>query len=114
MATFRGFSFKVGHPRLGLPKPRLGCKVNGMRSHRHPAGYEPGLRGFPSPQLKERFDRLAEGLELITSLLVNEYTDFTGRYYHLGNARCEPKSLQHVRWPDSADPNPQPRCDLDG
>ena len=50
--------------------------------------------GIPLGSLKERFDRFDEGLEVITSLLTNEYTDFNGRYYQLTNARCEPKPVQ--------------------
>ena len=31
---------------------------------------------------------------MITSLLTKEHTDFSGRYYQLTNARCEPKPVQ--------------------
>ena len=98
---------------------RLGCMVNGMH-YRHPAvtanaavtldhisrgrfnlglgagWFEPESKayGIPLGSLKERFDRFDEGLEVITSLLTNEYTDFSGRYYQLTQARCEPKPVQ--------------------
>jgi F420-dependent oxidoreductase-like protein len=98
---------------------RLGCMVNGMH-YRHPAvtanaavtldhisggrfslglgagWFEPesNAYGIPLGTLTERFDRFDEGLEVITSLLTNEYTDFSGKYYHLTNARCEPKPVQ--------------------
>ncbi len=98
---------------------RLGCMVNGMH-YRHPAvtanaavtvdhisggGFNLGLGagwfepeskayGIPLGTLKERFDRFDEGLEVITSLLTNEHTDFSGRYYQLTNARREPKPVQ--------------------
>ena len=98
---------------------RLGCMVNGMH-YRHPAvtanaavtvdhisggrfnlglgagWFEPESKayGIPLGTMKERFDRFNEGLEVITSLLTNEYTDFNGRYYQLANARCEPKPVQ--------------------
>ena len=98
---------------------RLGCMVNGMH-YRHPAvtanaavtldhisggrfnlglgagWFEPesNAYGIPLGTLKERFDRFDEGLEVITSLLTNEYTDFNGRYYQLTQARCEPKPVQ--------------------
>lgn len=98
---------------------RLGCMVNGMH-YRHPAvtanaaatvdhisngrfnlglgaGWfetESNAYGIQLGTLKERFDRFEEGLEVITSLLTNEYTDFSGRYYQLTNARCEPKPVQ--------------------
>ncbi|MEO7371697.1 MAG: TIGR03560 family F420-dependent LLM class oxidoreductase [Ilumatobacteraceae bacterium] len=98
---------------------RLGCMVNGMH-YRHPAvtanaaatldhisrgrfnlglgagWFEPESEayGIHLGSLKERFDRFDEGLEVITSLLTNEYTDFDGRYYQLTHARCEPKPVQ--------------------
>jgi F420-dependent oxidoreductase-like protein len=98
---------------------RLGCMVNGMH-YRHPAvtanaavtldhisggrfnlglgagWFEPESQayGIPLGSLKERFDRFDEGLEVITSLLTNEYTDFSGHYYQLVHARCEPKPVQ--------------------
>ena len=98
---------------------RLGCMVNGMH-YRHPAvtanaavtldhisggrfnlglgagWFEPEsiAYGIPLGTLRERFDRFDEGLEVITSLLTNEYTDFDGKYYQLTNARCEPKAVQ--------------------
>jgi F420-dependent oxidoreductase-like protein len=98
---------------------RLGCMVNGMH-YRHPAvtanaavtldhisggrfnlglgagWFEPEsvAYGIPLGTLKERFDRFDEGLEVITSLLTKDYTDFHGQYYQLTNARCEPKPLQ--------------------
>jgi F420-dependent oxidoreductase-like protein len=98
---------------------RLGCMVNGMH-YRHPAvtanaavtidhisggrfnlglgagWFEPESQayGIPLGTLKERFDRFDEGLAVITSLLTKEYTDFEGSYYHLTNARCEPKPVQ--------------------
>lgn len=98
---------------------RLGCMVNGMH-YRHPAvtanaavtvdhisngrfnlglgaGWfesESNAYGIPLGTLKERFDRFEEGLEVVTSLLTKEHTDFDGRYYHLTSARCEPKPVQ--------------------
>jgi F420-dependent oxidoreductase-like protein len=98
---------------------RLGCMVNGMH-YRHPAvtanaaatldhisggrfnlglgagWFEPesNAYGIPLGTLTERFDRFDEGLEVITSLLVNDYTTFSGRYFHLVEARCEPKPVQ--------------------
>ena len=98
---------------------RLGCMVNGMH-YRHPAvtanaavtldhisggrfnlglgagWFEPesNAYGIPLGSLKERFDRFDEGLEVISSLLTNEHTDFSGNYYQLTHARCEPKPVQ--------------------
>jgi F420-dependent oxidoreductase-like protein len=98
---------------------RLGCMVNGMH-YRHPAvtanaavtldhisngrfnlglgagWFEPesNAYGIPLGTLTERFDRFEEGLEVITSLLTRERTTFSGRYYHLTDALCEPKPVQ--------------------
>jgi F420-dependent oxidoreductase-like protein len=98
---------------------RLGCMVNGMH-YRHPAvtanaaatldiisggrfvlglgaGWyevESKAYGIELGSLKDRFDRFDEGLEVIASLLVNDTTDFAGRFYRLTEARCEPKPVQ--------------------
>lgn len=98
---------------------RLGCMVNGMH-YRHPAvtanaaatvdhisngrfslglgagWFEPesNAYGIPLGSLKDRFDRLDEGVEIIVSLLQNEITTFSGRFYTLTEARCEPKPVQ--------------------
>ncbi|HTN79977.1 MAG TPA: LLM class F420-dependent oxidoreductase [Acidimicrobiales bacterium] len=98
---------------------RLGCMVNGMH-YRHPAvtanaavtvdhvsggrfnlglgagWFEPesNAYGIPLGSLKERFDRFDEGVEVISSLLTNDTTTFSGRYYTLTDARCNPKPLQ--------------------
>src|SRR3989440_8015907 len=50
--------------------------------------------GIELGTLKQRFDRFDEALEVITSLLANETSDFSGDYFTLTNARCEPKPVQ--------------------
>ncbi len=98
---------------------RIGCMVNGMH-HRHPAvtanmiatvdhisngRFEFGIGagwnemetdayGLDLGSLKERSDRLEEGLEVIVSLLANEVTNHSGTHFQLTDARCEPKCLQ--------------------
>ncbi len=98
---------------------RLGCMVNGMH-YRHPAvtanmaatidhisggrfilgmgagWYQTESRayGIELGTLQERFDRFDEGLQVIRGLLDQETTDFSGRYYQLKGARCEPKPVQ--------------------
>src|SRR2546423_14108774 len=49
--------------------------------------------GIELGSLKQRFDRLDEALEVITSLLENETTTFNGRYFQLNDARHEPKPV---------------------
>jgi len=50
--------------------------------------------GIELGTLTERFDRFAEGLEVMQRLLTQELTDYEGRYFTLKGAYCNPKSLQ--------------------
>ena len=98
---------------------RIGCMVNGVH-YRHPAvlanmasaldivsqgrfelglgaGWnelESGAYGIELGTLKERFDRFDEALTVISSLLAEEHTSFSGKYYSLQDARNEPKGHQ--------------------
>ena len=56
--------------------------------------------GIPLGSRTERFDRFDESCEVIHSLLTQNTTDFTGKYFNLTNARCDPKPLQkpHPPW----------------
>ena len=98
---------------------RIGCMVNGVH-YRHPAvlanmasaldivsqgrfelglgaGWnelESGAYGIELGTLKERFDRFDEALTVISSLLAEEHTSFSGKYYTLQDARNEPKGPQ--------------------
>lgn len=103
---------------------KIGSMVNGMH-YRHPAvtanmaatvdhisggrlqlglgaGWmepESNAYGIALGTLAERSDRFEEGVEVVVSLLENEFTTFDGRYYQLVDARCEPKSVQQPRPP---------------
>lgn len=98
---------------------RVGAMVNGMH-HRHAAvtanmaatldhisagRFELGMGagwnemesdayGIRLGTMKERFDRLDEGLEVIASLLSEQTTTYAGEHYQLVDAWCEPKPLQ--------------------
>ena len=98
---------------------RVGAMVNGMH-HRHPsvtanmaatldhiaggrlelgmgAGWnelESAALGIELGSMRERFDRFDEGMEVIVSLLTQEKSTFTGEYFRLSDAWCEPKPLQ--------------------
>lgn len=98
---------------------RLGAMVNGMH-HRHPAvtanmattvdiisdgRFELGMGagwnemessayGIGLGTLTDRFDRLDEGVQVIRSLLDEPVTNFSGAYFELTDARCEPKPVQ--------------------
>jgi len=50
--------------------------------------------GLRFPPLAERYARLEEALEIVTSLWTKSRTSFAGRYYTLDDAPCEPKPLQ--------------------
>ncbi len=50
--------------------------------------------GLELGEPKERVDRFAEGLAVISGLLTNETTTFDGEYYHVTDALCEPKPVQ--------------------
>ena len=50
--------------------------------------------GMPFPPTGERLARLDEGVQLIRALWTQDEADFTGRYYTLNHARCNPKPVQ--------------------
>ena len=99
---------------------RLGAMVNGMH-HRHPAvtanmaatldiisggRFELGMGagwnemestayGIELGTLTQRFDRFDEGIAIISSLLGQKVTNFSGEHFTITDAWCEPKPLQH-------------------
>ena len=50
--------------------------------------------GIELGTLTERFDRFAEGLEVIRLLLTQERSSFSGRWFTLRDAYCNPKPVQ--------------------
>ena len=98
---------------------RLGAMVNGMH-HRHPsvtanmaatldhisngrfelgmgAGWnfmESDAYGIDLGPLRDRSDRLEEGMEVIVKLLTETSTTHKGRFFELTDAWCEPKPIQ--------------------
>jgi F420-dependent oxidoreductase-like protein len=103
---------------------RLGCQVTGM-PYRHPsvlaniaatvdvisdgrliiglgAGWnqdESDALGIRLPPLKERFDQLEEGVQVMIHLLSDERASFAGRHFTLTEAWCEPKPVQRPHPP---------------
>ncbi len=55
--------------------------------------------GIELGTLGERMTRFEEGTEVIHRLLTEETTDFDGTFYHLTEARNEPKAIQTPRPP---------------
>lgn len=60
---------------------------------------ESGAYGIPLGTPRERSDRFEEACEVLVGLLSSETTDFSGRYYTLTSARCEPKPVQRPHPP---------------
>jgi len=60
---------------------------------------ESGAYGIELGSPAERSDRFEEACEVIVGLLTRQTTDFTGRYYQLTSARCEPKPVQQPHPP---------------
>jgi F420-dependent oxidoreductase-like protein len=50
--------------------------------------------GIELGTMTERFDRFAEGLEVMNSLLTKDRTTFDGTYFQLQDAMCNPKPVQ--------------------
>jgi len=60
---------------------------------------ESAAYGIDLPPLRERFDRLEEACAVLDLLLTRPTSSFDGTYYHLTDARCEPKPVQRPRPP---------------
>jgi len=60
---------------------------------------ESGAYGIELGSPRERSDRFEEACEVLTGLLSQETTTFSGSYYQLTEARCEPKPLQQPHPP---------------
>src|SRR5207249_1083284 len=50
--------------------------------------------GYPLLPVKERMDRLSEGIRVIRLLTTRERSDFSGTYYTLTNAASFPQPVQ--------------------
>jgi alkanesulfonate monooxygenase SsuD/methylene tetrahydromethanopterin reductase-like flavin-dependent oxidoreductase (luciferase family) len=55
--------------------------------------------GIDLPEPRERVDRFEEAIDLITRLMSQERTTFTGRFYRLDDARLRPPPIQRPRIP---------------
>jgi F420-dependent oxidoreductase-like protein len=55
--------------------------------------------GLPFPPVKERMDRLEEGIEVLLRLMADGEASFDGRYYQLDRAVMLPKPAQRPRVP---------------
>jgi F420-dependent oxidoreductase-like protein len=60
---------------------------------------ESGAYGIELGSPRERSDRFEEACEVLVGLLSQETTTFSGSYYQLTEARCEPKPVQQPHPP---------------
>src|SRR5580700_9533283 len=60
---------------------------------------ESGAYGIELGSPSERSDRFEEACEVILGLLTQDVTTFSGSYYQLTDARCEPKPVQRPHPP---------------
>jgi F420-dependent oxidoreductase-like protein len=52
--------------------------------------------GIELPPVRERVDRFEEAIQIVRSLLREPRTTFSGRYYRVTDALCEPKPVQEA------------------
>ena len=50
--------------------------------------------GMPFPRPKDRIDRMNEAVEVIKKMWTEEKASYSGKYYHMREAVCEPKPRQ--------------------
>ena len=53
--------------------------------------------GIPFPSTRERLERLDEAVQIIEKMWTEEKTNFSGKYYKIDNAICNPKPIQKPR-----------------
>jgi len=49
---------------------------------------------IPFPQISTRLEMLEESVQIIDSMLTNKTTSFSGQYFSVKNAKCDPKPIQ--------------------
>lgn len=55
--------------------------------------------GFDFPPMRERAERLEEGIEVMRALMTQDRATFHGRHYHLEDATYRPRPVQHPHPP---------------
>jgi len=85
---------KMGATLDVLSKGRLFMGIGAAWNEEEAAAY-----GIPFPNLGERMGRLEEAVQVIHRMWTEERASFTGDYYQLNNAYCNPKPIQKPRPP---------------
>lgn len=92
--------------RLPIAIAKISATVDQMSGGRVELGLGAGWSdaeherfGIPFPPITERFDRLAEVIQIVRGLWVEAIFSFSGLHYQLRDAVCEPKPLQRPHPP---------------
>jgi len=80
---------KIGATLDVLSKGRLILGIGGGWNDLESKAY-----GIPFPSVKERLERLDEAVQLIKKMWMEDSANFSGKYYKLENALCNPKPIQ--------------------
>jgi F420-dependent oxidoreductase-like protein len=91
-------SMTFRHPSL---LARMAAQVDALSDGRFICGVGAGWNvpeheafGLPFPSVRERMDRLDEGIRVLKALWGDEPTDFEGEHFQLRSAICYPKPAQ--------------------
>jgi F420-dependent oxidoreductase-like protein len=80
---------KVGATLDVLSKGRLYMGIGAAWNVDEAAAY-----GIPFPPVKERMQRLEEAVQIIRKMWTEESATFSGKFYQIRNAYCNPKPIQ--------------------
>jgi F420-dependent oxidoreductase-like protein len=80
---------KIGATLDVLSKGRLFMGIGAAWNMEEAAAY-----GISFPPVKERMQRLEEAVQIIRKMWTEESTTFSGKFYQIRNAYCNPKPIQ--------------------
>ncbi|MEX2229492.1 MAG: TIGR03560 family F420-dependent LLM class oxidoreductase [Dehalococcoidia bacterium] len=91
-------SMTFRHPSL---LARMAAQIDRLSDGRFVLGMGAGWNvpeheafGLPFPSLRERMDRLEEGVQVVQALWADEPASFAGTHFRLEDAECFPKPIQ--------------------
>jgi F420-dependent oxidoreductase-like protein len=85
---------KIGATLDVLSKGRLFMGIGAAWNQDEAKAY-----GIPFPTAKERFQRLEEAVQIIRKMWTEDRASFTGKFYQIYDAYCNPKPVQKPRPP---------------